>query len=102
MKRFAGFLLILFSLYASAQTIDVQHYKFEIGLSDQSDAVNGKAFITVRFLTDAPIVNFDLVSGEEEKGMYVFQVKENGRLLTSTHRNDIVTINLSRPAKKES
>jgi aminopeptidase N len=100
MKRIAGFFLILLSFYATAQTIDVQHYKYEVELSDQSDAINGKAFITVKFLADAPAVRFDLVSGEDEKGMYVFQVKEDGQLLSSTHRNNIVTINLNRPAKK--
>lgn len=100
MKRFASFLLVLICIYASAQNIDVQHYKFEIELSDQSDAINGKAFITVKFLEDAPIVRFDLVSGEDEKGMYVFGAKEDGRTVTSIHRNDVVTLNLNKPAKK--
>jgi aminopeptidase N len=99
MQRLAVLFFILFSINARAQTIDVQHYKYEIELSDNSDAINGKAFITTKFLADAPIVKFDLVSGEDEQGMYVFQVMENSRLLTFTHRNNEVVINLGKPAK---
>lgn len=100
MKRFASFFLVLICFYANAQHIDVQHYKFEIELSDQSDAINGKALITVKFLEDAPIVKFDLISGEDEKGMYAFVVKEGTQSLTATHRNNVVIINLLKPAKK--
>ncbi|MGN6164637.1 MAG: hypothetical protein ACTHOF_08860, partial [Flavisolibacter sp.] len=100
MKRFASFFLVLICFYANAQHIDVQHYKFEIELSDQSDAINGKALITVKFLEDAPIVKFDLISGEDEKGMYAFVVKEGTQSLTAIHRNNVVIINLLKPAKK--
>ena len=100
MKRFACFLFILFSLFSNAQNIDVQHYKYEIELSDQSDAINGKAFITVKFLEDAPIVKLDLISGEDEKGMYAFAVKEGNQSLSFKHRNNVIVIDLLKPAKK--
>ncbi len=101
MKPLASLLLILFSFNAKAQNIDVQHYKYEIELSDNSDAINGKAFITVKFLTETSTVNFDLTSGEDEKGMYVFDVKEKGQKLTSTHRNNVITVYLNKPAQKD-
>jgi len=100
MQRLICFLFILLSCSVHAQNIDVQHYKYEIELSDQSDAINGKAFITVKFLNDASVVPFDLVSGADEQGMYVFQVKEGSQLLTSNQRNNVVTINLQKPAQK--
>ena len=99
MKRVAGLFFILFSLWGRSQNIDVQHYKYEIELSDQSDAINGRAFITAKFLTDAPVVKFDLTSGEEEKGMYAFQVREGSQILPFTHKNNEVVINMNKPAK---
>ncbi len=101
MKPLASLLFLLFSLYANAQDVDVQHYKYEISLSDQSDAINGRAFISVKFLTEAATVNFDLASGEDEKGMYVFDVKEKGQKLTFIHKDNVLAIYLGKPAKKD-
>ena len=101
MKTFFSFLLFAFPIISYAQhPIDVQHYRFEIELSDQSDLINGKATITVKLLEDASQVKFDLVSPEDEKGMRVFQVKEKDKLLTYVQSNDIVHINLANPGKK--
>src|SRR5215208_1396960 len=100
MKKNLLFLSLVFSFSSIAQLpIDVQNYHFEIELSDQSDAITGKAIITVKFLEDASQVKFDLVSPQDEKGMRVFQVKEKNQMLTQTQSNDVLTINLSRPAK---
>jgi len=102
MRYFLSLLLAASCMVMYAQNpIDVQHYKFEIELSDKSDAINGKALISVRFLSDAVIVKFDLASGEDGKGMYAFQVKEGKELLTFTHKNNVVIINLKRGAKKD-
>src|SRR6476620_8010772 len=91
-------LLIGFGLQAQ-QNIDVISYHFEIGLSDQSDAIDGKAIISVRFLKNASEVNFDLASIEGDKGMYAFRVSENDVPLQSVHAHDVVTIMLPHPAK---
>ncbi|HEX2609038.1 MAG TPA: M1 family aminopeptidase, partial [Flavisolibacter sp.] len=98
--------IILFSLlvacgpFVFGQRIDVQHYKYEIELSDLSDAINGKATITVKYLEDASQIAFDLVSVEDDKGMVAFQVMENNKLIPSFHRNDKVTITLPAVARK--
>ena len=99
MKRFSSLLFVFFYFGAWSQSIDVLHYRFEIELSDNSDAINGKAFITVKFTGEASALQLDLTSGEDEKGMYVFEVKENGKKLVATHRNNIITINLDKPVK---
>jgi aminopeptidase N len=97
------YLVILFSLLALAgqAQIDVQHYKYEIELNDKSDGITGKALITVTFLEEASQVQFDLASIEEDKGMFAFQVKEGGQLLTSSHRQNVVYITLKTMAKKD-
>ncbi len=96
------FLLSLFVLHslASAQTgIDVQHYRFEIQLSDNTDAITGKASITVRFTEDASQVHFDLSSFDTKNGMVVFNVNENNETFKTTHNNDLLSIYLNRPVK---
>jgi aminopeptidase N len=101
MKRFAFFLLpVLHCVYTYAQDIDVQHYKFEIELSEQSDVINGVATVTVKFLKDVAEFNLDLVSLQEEKGMMAFQVREGKQLLQKAHSGDVLRIILARPAKK--
>jgi aminopeptidase N len=101
MKKNLFFLLLLCYIASSAQhPIDVQHYRFEIEVSDESDAISGKATIKVKFLEDASQVKFDLVSPEDEKGMRVFQVKQEDKTLRFNQSNDILSINLSKPAKK--
>ncbi|MFL5808940.1 MAG: M1 family metallopeptidase [Flavisolibacter sp.] len=101
MKKF----LLLFSIFLSINSfaqhpVDVLHYRFEIEVTDGSDAITGKAIIKVKFLENASLVQFDLVSPEDEKGMRVFQVKEGEQLLQFNQSNDILSINLATPAKK--
>jgi aminopeptidase N len=102
MKQFFFFFFTIISLVIEAQQpIDVQHYKFEIELTDASDAINGKATVTVQFLNDASLLQLDLVSLTDEKGMIAFQVLENGQNLQKAHRDDKLDIYLANPAKKD-
>src|SRR5688572_9862813 len=101
MKQFLLLLLTLSVTGAYAQQIDVQHYRFEIELEDRSDAISGKARITVKFLEPSARLELDLVSLEEEKGMTAYLVQEDGQRLTHTHRGDKLLVNLSRPAQKD-
>jgi aminopeptidase N len=100
MFRFLFLILVFAGASAGAQSIDVQHYRFELELSDASDAITGRAFITTKFLEDAPTVRFDLVSITDDKGFYAFQVKEGTQLLTAHHQQDAITITLPVPARK--
>jgi aminopeptidase N len=93
---FIGF---IFFLSGQAQ-IDVQHYKYEIELSDQSDVINGKAWITLKFLEPSSEVVLDLISVKEDKGMQAFSVKDNGQPLRFLHKNNKIMITLSKPAEK--
>src|SRR5690349_15014013 len=87
------------NLYAQ-QAIDVEHYRFELQLSDQTDAITGKAQLTIRFREDMAALQLDLVSVKDEKGMYAFMVREGQQVLPSRHVNDKILITLTRPAKK--
>lgn len=100
MRKILVFLLLGFYVNAQAQDIDVQHYKFKIELSNQSDAINGETAVKVKFLNAASQFQLDLAGLEDEKGMVVFDVSENGRKLTATQANDKLTITLGVAAKK--
>src|SRR5688500_15537755 len=101
MKTWLAIFFSLIFLPAFAQrAIDVQHYHFEIELSDRSDAITGKATITVRFLEDMPAFELDLMSVKDEKGMQALLVKEGEQVVTSRHVTKQIFITLTRPARK--
>lgn len=94
-------LALLYSGFAFSQNnIDVQHYRFEVELFDGSDAINGKATVTVKFLSDASMLQLDLIGPEDEKGMRVFSVKENDQMQEVRQTNEQVAIVLKKPAVK--
>ena len=97
---FLSFLIGLSAL-VKAQDIDVQHYKYEIELSDASNAIVGKANITVKFLKASSTLELDLASGKDDAGMHVFQVKEGSNLLTFRQANDKLIITLARSSTKD-
>jgi aminopeptidase N len=99
MKSALSVFLFLCTLIGHAQ-IDVLHYRYEIELNDQSDAIVGKALVTIKFLSDASEIRLDLVSLEEEKGMMAYQVLEQGQRLTSSHKDNVLLFQLAKPAKK--
>lgn len=76
-------LFILFAFHLpvviyAQRNIDVQHYKFEIELSDQSDTIHGKATIRVKFLQAAQVIILDLKTHTNEgKGMKVEKITGN-------------------------
>jgi aminopeptidase N len=99
MRIFFVFFATLFSINLLAQRpIDVQHYNYQVELSDLSDAITGKANIKVKFLEPSSVIRFDLVSMKEEKGMKVFQVKENGQPLVFVHKDNELEIRLKQNA----
>ncbi len=77
----------------SGAPIDIQHYEFSIALTDTSDVIKGKAAVDVLCIKDAGAITFDLISkNDNRKGMTVVQVTENGKPLTFTHINNLLTI----------
>lgn len=82
-----------------ARAIDVQHYRFELILTDASDEINGKAFITVKFLRPSGEVSFDLQTMDSSgKGMAGVKALENGNALTSVHAGNKLNIRLGKSA----
>lgn len=59
--------------------IDVQHYRFELEISDESDEIQGSATVSL-ILKKKGAFELDLYGEDEEgKGMEVLTVKENGK-----------------------
>ncbi|MFL5742197.1 MAG: M1 family metallopeptidase [Flavisolibacter sp.] len=96
---FLGFVSAAQSHGSTPDVVDVIHYRFEIELSDQSDAITGKATITVKFLAPASEIKFDLASLHEEKGMIAFQVTEAGKELKTNQADDVLSIQLLQSAR---
>ncbi|WP_305982723.1 M1 family metallopeptidase [Roseivirga thermotolerans] len=106
MKRFilTSILLGLLSVgvygqkhYERLATIDVQHYRFELQLTDVNDQITGIAHVTVHFLKDSPDFHFDLVNENHGKGMKVNVVMANSKRIDFSHKNNQLTLNY--PAK---
>ncbi|MBD0368872.1 MAG: M1 family peptidase, partial [Flavisolibacter sp.] len=94
-------LAVLFIFYVSyAQKIDVQHYRFELELSDASDTIKGKATVTVTFLEQASMLQLQLKSVDRGKGMIGYRALEKGNTLSSAHSKDTFSIFLPTPARR--
>lgn len=74
--RFLLFTFLLISSASFSQAIDVQHYRYELQLGDETDKINGKATITIKFLQPTKDFSLDLVqTGGNGKGMKIESVK---------------------------
>lgn len=69
-------------------TIDVRHYKFEIGLTDANDNIRGKATVTVKFKKDVSGFSLDLKNEKGGKGMTVTGLSESGKKVPFEHNQD--------------
>lgn len=78
--------------------IDVQHYRFQLELGDQSNEIAGHAIVIVRVVQDGVSeMRLDLVSATDERGgrgMHVQQVLVNGTPTRFVHENDALTFAL--------
>jgi aminopeptidase N len=101
--RFVYLIVFIGAFYCplAQSNVDVLHYKFEIELSDQSDTLKGRAFVTLQFneTTNKFWLNLASLNGKG-KGMVTYQVKENKDILSSTHSNDSLVIWLKKPAER--
>jgi len=101
-------LLFLFvSLTASATDkypknadIDVQHYKFDITLSDEADEIKCSATIDILLKKkDIRQVRLDLINADKGKGMTVASVMQNGKKLSYTHLKNELIVTLPNPSQ---
>jgi len=97
------FSLVLCPFFISAQspaynpqinTLDVQHYRFNLTLKDDTDRIEGLAEITLRFKKASNSFALDLVNKNKDKGMEVSAVTYNSTTLPFQHTNDKLNITL--------
>lgn len=91
------FIIISSTVYAQKHyerlaAYDIQHYRFELTLSDETDQINGIAHVTVKFKKDTDTFSLDLVSKKGEKGMEVVAVMSDNKPLKYEHTNNEVSI----------
>lgn len=99
MKRFLIIVGCILSFTSFAQRdIDVLHYSFDLELTDVSDAITGKAVVTVKFLEPASELVLDLASVEEDRGMQAFMVTDGGKPVLFFHSND--ELHIRTPSEK--
>mgnify|MGYP002779619089 CR=1 FL=1 len=98
MQRFFFFILLFVNLAVHAQDIDVQHYRFELTVSDENDTLFGKAVITTRLRTGVKTAALNLASVVNGKGMQVIGVQVDSVKTRFSHAADVLTVTM--PAVK--
>ena len=81
------------------EEIDIQHYKFHLELSDDSNKIIGNAEVKIRFKKSIDQVILDLVFKTEMGGMLVSQVLINGQKTIFEHTGIELKIQLSKTAQ---
>jgi aminopeptidase N len=84
--------------YPRNPAIDVQHYRFQLRLSDQSNEIIGEATVEVLFLSDnVSAFELDLVGSQpgENTGMKVSAVVSDNQNTPFTHQSDRLRLQLS-------
>ncbi|MBN2635477.1 MAG: M1 family metallopeptidase [Prolixibacteraceae bacterium] len=83
------------------ESIDVQHYIFEIHLNDSTNQIEGKTNILLKFLKTADSVQLDLIGQNDSTttGMKVQNVVIAGNSEKFIHKNSQLTINFGREIK---
>ena len=92
---------------ASAQRpdprIDIEHYRFELLMSDQDDTLRAEATISARYLVGGDsTLRLDLVNASaqrEGRGMVVTDVRTGNRSVAHHHADDALLVELGRPTR---
>ena len=89
----SAFLCCSFFVHAQLRPIDVQHYRFELTLSDSGDMIMGTATIRFKFNAKPNEIVLDLVSeAPSQKGMQVTGVQVDGHPTEWKHENNQLRI----------
>ncbi len=87
--------------YPKNTDIDIQHYKFELTLSDETDEIIGKTEIHIMPKRSGMTqLRFDLINKSDQldnKGMTVSAVLYNNLPIAFAHKNDELVIHLLQP-----
>jgi aminopeptidase N len=88
--------------YPKNPNIDAINYTFRIALSDTTDAITCEETIDIQYrAAGVETLRLDLVNASPSlgnKGMVVDQVISEGKPLSFTHENDVLTITLPSPS----
>ena len=109
------FILILFTAttistvfadhYPRNPNIDIQHYTFNLTLSDSTNEISGEAAVEVKFLSNGlKDFNLDLIgkqSASSETGMTVHSITVNGLKILFQQQYDKIKIHLLNPSIKD-
>ncbi len=91
--------------YPKNPDIDAINYRFEFEFSDETDEIQGKTTMDVRFLRDSiEQLRLDLINKIDapgSKGMTVLSVESAGKTVTFQHEADVLLISLPYPSKKD-
>lgn len=90
MKIFLLFSILLCASITHAQLrpIDVQHYRFELGLSDSTDMITGVATIRLKPNKRLDTISVDLIDTAQRKGMQIMRVLMDGKPANWVRRNN--------------
>ena len=88
--------------YPINKSIDIKHYSFQINLSDSSNEIIGHTQIKILF-KEAGVNNFrlDFVNKsieKKDKGMVIDAIQLGNQVLSYTHQNDELIIQLPNPS----
>ena len=88
--------------YPINKSIDIKHYSFQINLSDSSNEIIGHTQIKILF-KEAGVNNFrlDFVNKsieKKDKGMVIDAIQLGNQVLSYTHQNDELIIQLPKPS----
>lgn len=101
---FISFFLILCLIQLSAQnhyaryeSIDVQHYIFEIHLNDSTNVIEGKTTVKVKLLNPSENLTLDLTGKDDSTntGMFVTNIKLNSNPVQYSHKNGQLEIDFN-------
>ena len=88
--------------YPKNPNVDAEHYRFAIGLRDDTDEIHGQADVDLRMLAAGVTdVDLDLAQPSADRsgrGMRVSSVTTAGRPLTYRHENDRLHVTLTAPS----
>lgn len=78
--------------YQRNKNADVQQYRFNLSLNDESNAIKGEALITVSFDGEVSPFALDLIGKSEEYGMTVTKVLEGEEAATYSFSDNKISI----------
>ncbi|OLY91695.1 Peptidase family M1 [Cnuella takakiae] len=94
MKLLLTLSAVLLASLLQAQVPDVQHYDFQLQLSDQHDSIRGVATIRFQYTDTFSSVRFNLAGLQRGKGMRVNEVRAKDKRIAFSHQQNDLFIDM--------